>query len=99
MKPGRNAQSNAWAEGLAIEALGFLASDIERLEPFLSLTGLDPGNLRRVAGDPAFLVAVLEHLTRDESLLLAFAANAGHNPADIERAHAVLAGPMPDWGA
>jgi hypothetical protein len=93
------AAKTEWAQGLAIEALGFLASDIERLEPFLSLTGIDISNLRAVAADPAFLAAVLDHLVTDESLLLAFAANGAHDPADIERARQVLAGPRFDWGA
>jgi len=99
MRSSRNDKASEWAQTLAIEALGFLASDMERLEPFLSLTGIDIGNLRQVAAQPSFLVAVLDHLAGDESLLLAFAANGGHNPADIERARQTLAGPMPDWGA
>jgi hypothetical protein len=72
---------------------------MERLEPFLNLTGIDPGNLRTVAAQPSFLVAVLDHLASDESLLLAFAANEGRDPSDIERARHALAGPAPDWGA
>ena len=97
-KPSATAKSE-WAQGLAIAALGFLASDIERLEPFLSLTGIDISNLRTVAADPAFLIAVLDHLASDETLLLAFAANAGHDPVDIDRARQMLAGPTHDWGA
>jgi len=96
---GRGQQTNEWAQGLAIEALGFLASDIERLEPFLSLTGIDIANLRQVAADPSFLTAVLEHLASDETLLLACTANARHDPADTDRARQMLAGPQPDWGA
>ena len=99
MRSSRNDKASEWAQTLAIEALGFLASDMERLEPFLSLTGIDISNLRRVAAQASFLVAVLDHLAGDESLLLAFAANGGHNPADIERARQTLAGPTPDWGA
>ncbi len=99
MRSSQKDWAKDWAQTLAIEALSFLASDIERLEPFLSLTGVDPSNLRRVAAQPSFLIAVLDHLAGDESLLLAFAANAGHNPADIEKARQTLAGPTPDWGA
>jgi len=99
MRSSRNDKASEWAQTLAIEALGFLAADMERLEPFLSLTGIDPSNLRRVAAQPSFLVAVLDHLAGDESLLLAFAANGGRDPADIERARQALAGPAPDWGA
>ena len=90
--------SRDWAEALAIDALSFLASDSGRLEPFLSLSGLDPGSLRAAAASPGFLAGVLDHVCGNESLLLAFAANAGHSPADIARAHALLVGPPPDWG-
>ena len=99
MRSSRDDRAKDWAQSLAIEALGFLAGDIERLEPFMSLTGVDPGNLREVAAQPSFLVAVLDHLAGDESLLLAFAANAGRDPADVEKARQTLAGPQPDWGA
>ena len=95
---GRAGASREWADGIAIEALGFLAGDPERLEPFLALSGLDPGNLRKAAAQPTFLAAVLDHMANDESLLLAFAANAGHNPADVAKARFILGGPSPDWG-
>ena len=84
------------AEAMAIEALGFLASDPERLSRFLDICGLNPGNLRAAAQEPRFLGAVLEYLTTDESLLLAFAANAGRSPEDVARAHVALAGPRAD---
>ncbi len=87
------------AEALAIEALAFLASDPERLEPFLSLTGIDPNRLRVAAAEPGFLAGVLDHLAGDEALLLRFAAEGGHDPSEIERARAALRGPEPDWGA
>ncbi|MDB5532512.1 MAG: hypothetical protein JWO28_827 [Hyphomicrobiales bacterium] len=79
------------AEALAIEALSFLASDPERLERFLSLSGLDPATIRLAASDPGFLAAVLEYFTSDESLLLAFSANTGRDPADVGKALRVLA--------
>ncbi len=90
--------SRDWAETLAIAGLGFLASDGERLEPFLSLSGLDPGNLRAAAASPGFLAGVLDHLAANERLLLAFAAEAGRDPADIARARTIRAGPPPVWG-
>jgi len=79
------------AETLSIEALSFLANDPERLDRFLSLSGLDPASIRLAASDPGFLAAVLEHFCTDESLLLAFSANAGRDPADIGKALRVLA--------
>lgn len=93
LKPDQAAAKEA-AERLAIEALGFLAQDGERLGRFLSLTGLGPGDLRQAAATPGFLTGVLDHVLEDESLLLAFAANAGIEPGHVMRARSVLA---PVW--
>ena len=80
---------------MAIEALGFLAGDAERLERFLAISGLGPHNLRRAAADPAFLGAVLDYLASDEKLLLAFAAEGHRRPEDVVRARDALGGPPP----
>jgi hypothetical protein len=84
------------AESIAIRALGFLASEESRLERFLALTGIGPGDIRAAAAEPGFLVAVLDHVASDEALLLSFAANAGLDPGSVTRARAVLAGPGVD---
>jgi hypothetical protein len=85
------AQASAEAdEALAIEVLSFIASDSERLERFMSLSGLDVENLRAAAAGPGFLAAVLDHLMSDEALLLAFAANTGRDPARVAKARAHL---------
>jgi hypothetical protein len=89
--------STGGAEDLAVAGLIFLAGDAERLEPFLSLTGLTPETLRAAAGDPGFLRAVLEHIATDDSLLLAFAANEQRQPDEILRALKRLGGGTPDW--
>jgi hypothetical protein len=89
--------STEMAEGLAISGLAFLASDVERLEPFLSLSGLSPHNVRAAASDPGFLRAVLEHIVADESLLLAFSANEQLSPDQILRALQRLGGGAADW--
>ncbi len=81
------------AEGVAIAALGFIASDPERLGRFLAITGLGPETLRQAARDKGFLGQVLSFLAEDEPLLLAFAADLGENPVRIAQAHALLAGP------
>jgi hypothetical protein len=81
------------AEGIAIEALSFLATDPERIARFLALTGLTPQTLRAAAATPGFLGAVMEHVTADSSLLLTFAANAGRDPEEIARAREILIGP------
>lgn len=81
------------AETLALLALGFLAAEPERIEPFLAATGLGPATLRAAAGEPGFLVAVLDHLLANESLLLEFVGNLSLNPEIIGQARERLAGP------
>jgi hypothetical protein len=78
------------AEIVALQALAFLAEDAQRLGGFLALTGLGPEELRAQAREAHLLAAVLDHLLRDESQLLVFAANYGIAPELIGQAHAAL---------
>jgi Protein of unknown function (DUF3572) len=80
------------AENLAIQALGLMASDPERLGAFLAMTGIGPEMIRRAAAEPAFLAGVLDHVCGDEALLIAVAEHAGVSPRDVEHAQAVLGG-------
>ncbi len=80
------------AEGLAIQALTFIAGDAERLGRFLATTGIGPAQIRAAAQEPGFLAGVLSYLAGDERLLTAFAAESGFDPADIGKALAVLGG-------
>jgi hypothetical protein len=83
------------AESLAIQALNFLATEPARLERFLALSGLQIESIRAAAAEPDFLAGVLAHLGEDEPLLVAFAAEAGVTPAEVDRARCLLAGG--DW--
>ncbi len=78
------------AESLAIDALGFLAGEPERIGRFLAISGIESQDLRRAAAEPGFLAGVLAYLTDDESLTLAFAANAGISPDSVVKARHVL---------
>jgi Protein of unknown function (DUF3572) len=78
------------AETIALTALAFLADDAQRLARFLALTGVGPAELRAEARSPRMLAAVLDHLLRDESLLLVFAARQGLAPELIGAAHNLL---------
>ena len=91
MKPGPSLTQEA-AEGLAIQALTFIAGDDERLGRFLATTGIGPAQIRAAAQEPGFLIGVLDYLAGDERLLSAFAAETGVNPADIGKAIAALGG-------
>jgi hypothetical protein len=79
-------------ETLALQALAFLASDEDRLERFLGLTGIEPGSLRGLAHDPAGLGAVLDYLLGWEPLLLEFAAAEDLPPERIAQARRKLPG-------
>lgn len=78
------------AATLGLSALTFLAEDESRLERFLAVTGMEPGELRANAARPSFLAAVLEYLLQDEPLLLVFAASKGIEPDTIYPAHTLL---------
>jgi hypothetical protein len=80
------------AEMLAIQVLGFIAAEPERLDAFLAATGLTLERLRESATEPDFLGGVLEHMLADESLLLAFADSAAVDPAAVARARNALGG-------
>ena len=77
---------------LAIQALAFIAEEPERLNRFLDMTGIPVEQIRAAAREPGFLAGVLEHMLGDESLLIAFAASAGIDPAEIARARSALGG-------
>lgn len=80
------------AERIAIQALGFIAADPERLDRFLALSGITPDTLREAAATQGFLASTLDHLSADETALLAFAAEAGLTPEGVAAARAILAG-------
>jgi hypothetical protein len=88
-------RSREAAEALAIQALNFLATEPQRFSRFLALSGLAPESIRAAAAESGFLAGVLAHLGEDETLLVAFAAEAGVTPADVDRARCALTGG--DW--
>jgi hypothetical protein len=67
-----------------------LASDEERLQRFLDLSGLDPTTIRDASGEPGFLAGVLDHLASHEELLLAFAEASERRPEAVMAARRVL---------
>lgn len=80
------------AEILALDALGFLAAEPQRLARYLSLTGLSAADLMARAAEPSLLGAVLDHLLADETLLCQFAADAALDPSAVRNARRRLPG-------
>jgi Protein of unknown function (DUF3572) len=82
--------SRAAAQDMAIAALTFIAQDTDRLGRFLAMSGLAPDGVRTAAAEPGFLVGVLDYLSSDETLLVAFASDAGIDPTAVETARRLL---------
>jgi hypothetical protein len=78
------------AESLAVQALSFLAGEPERLARFLALTGIGPDRIRAAAASPGFLAGVLDHVASEDTLVTAFAAEAGVKPEEVEKARRLL---------
>ncbi|WP_421695182.1 DUF3572 domain-containing protein [Aestuariivirga sp.] len=85
------------AEVLALNALGFLAAEPDRLQRFMDLAGLDIQAIRASAAEPAFLGAVIDHLLADESLLLIFAEEQQMRPDRIASLRRKLPGAALDF--
>ena len=80
------------AEIVAIQALGFIAGEPERLGLFLAESGIGPETLRTAAADPQFLASVLDFVMRDDATVKAFASVQLH-PTNIAAARQVLGDP------
>ena len=81
------------AEIVAVQALGFIASEPERLGLFLAETGIGPETLRTAAADPQFLASVLDFVLRDDATVKAFATVSQLHPTNIAAAREVLGDP------
>ena len=71
---------------LAVDVLGWIVADEDRLFPFLNATGLSPETVRASLSDPAFLAGVLDHVMGDEGVLLACAKGLDIKPERIAAA-------------
>ena len=75
---------------LALAPLAATLSDERRAQRFLDLTGIGTVELRRRAGDPVLLGALLRFLEAYEPDLLAVAEVIGVPPADLVEARRQL---------
>jgi len=86
----RPSYSRQTAEMLAVQALAFIAEDDGRLSGFVASTGIAVQSIRDAAREHNFFAGLLEHILADENLLIAFAASAGIDPAEVARARQAL---------
>ncbi len=78
------------AEGVAVAALGFVASDPELLSRFLAITGIEATAIRRAAAEPGFLAGVLQFILAHEPTLMRFAQETATPPEAFGRALGAL---------
>ena len=75
---------------VALAALAAMVSDERRAQRFLDLTGIGTDELRRRAGDPQLLAALIAFLEAHEPDLVAVAEQAGVTPAELIEARRAL---------
>jgi hypothetical protein len=86
LRPGTNDAETT----LALYALAATLSDERRAQRFLDLSGIETVELRRRAGQPALLAALIRFLEAHEPDLIAVAAQIGASPEDLVSARRVL---------
>ena len=65
------------AETIALSALAWMALRDGVLGGFLGASGASADDLRERVAEPAFLVAVLDHLMSDDALVIGFCDHEG----------------------
>jgi hypothetical protein len=70
-------------QALALAALAATLADDRRARRFLDLTGIGTDELRRRAGDPALLAALITFLEAHEPDLLRVSEDIGVEPAKL----------------
>ena len=81
------------AETIALQCLGFLASQPDELERFLRSSGLELEELRARAGDPDILRAILEFILADDTRITGLCQEMEIEPRDLHTANHVLGRP------
>ena len=71
------------AMALALRALAATLGNQRLADRFLSVSGIEPLDLRQRAGDPALLAALLRFLEAHEPDLVAIAEQLGAKPQDL----------------
>lgn len=84
--------TRAAAEGFATQVLAWLAEDHGRIGAFLGWSGESPDGLRARLADPALLLAVLEFLMLDDSMVIEACQALDYPPETPMQARQALPG-------
>ncbi|GGD87880.1 hypothetical protein GCM10011390_03300 [Aureimonas endophytica] len=79
------------AKEIGIQALTFIASHQDLIDRFVDVTGFAIGDLRRLATQPTFFVAVLDFFLAHEPDVIDLASQLHVRPEAIGRARNMLA--------
>lgn len=77
---------------IAIKSLAYISQSPEEIAKFISTTGIEPTDIIRLKENLKFLGGVLDFLSSDESLLLAFCSSEDIPPEGVEAARQKLIG-------
>jgi len=84
------------AETLALKALGHLVADEDSFTRFLRISGLELDDLRRRAGEPELLAAVVDFVLSDEKLCESFLNAEEIGAQELHSARRALPGTAPE---
>ena len=82
--------SQEHAEALAVSGLARLAADDDLMGRFSALSGILPNDIREAAGQPGFLVGVIDFYLAHEPDLLAWSQDANFPPEQAMAARYAL---------
>ena len=83
---------------IAVRALSWLAANDELMPVFLGATGSVAEDLRAGAGDPAFLISVLDFLAMDDAWIIGFCEAEGLDyQAPMQARQALPGGAETHW--
>lgn len=80
------------AQSIAIDVLGWIATDPKLFNRFVGLSGLEPSQIREAAQEKGFLAGVLSFIMNHEPTLLSYCEAQNENPQDVARAFQELGG-------
>lgn len=80
------------AEVIGLQALAWLAGNDDLFPAFLATSGAAAETLASRAGDPAFLIAVLDFVMTEDAWLISFCDSVALPYAAVDRARQLLPG-------
>lgn len=95
MKPASVSASDA--SSIALNLIAFIASDENRLDRFLALSGIMLMDLKTGAANPDFQGFVLDYALQDETLIIDFSTSSGNKAENIQLARFALPGATHDF--